>query len=91
MFQYERKRTQEALRMHRDRATNIALEKACDRGMTFKNTQGHYSLLDRPYGVYTSITSYDHVNGLLLQVTTSLSSTVSKIGLLPLSRVRDCL
>ena len=26
---------------------NIALEKACNRGMTFKNNQGHYNGLDR--------------------------------------------
>jgi len=33
---------------------NVVFEKACNTGMTFKDTQGHYLLLDRQY---TSITS----------------------------------
>jgi len=49
---------------------NIAHEKACNMGMTYKDTQGHYVqllLLDEPYMSIWPV------------VTTSLSSTVSKI------------
>jgi len=69
--------TQEAPQTQRDCTVchkyeiSHSLEKACNSGMTFKDTQGHYSLLDSQIQISLPI------------VTTSLSSTIFDSEILP--------